>query len=700
MDTGMDRLLPRPDPASSDLVAAVANGLPDGVVLIDHAGRILWANVVAGEMFGRTPEEAVGDDSFDYIHPDDLQLAAVALQSLQDAPDGAQLELRTRDSQGCFRPVEIRGLWFGEGVLLVIRDLTDRRDVADRMRTEDELRRANSVLAATLDSIAEGILVLDLDGRIMSCNRRFAELWRVPISVLEREGSSVVMDELLDQLTDPAAFVEAVRELREARESARSDTVELLDGRMIELQSMPQRIAGRVVGHVWSFRDMTEQLRLQGDLAHQAFHDPLTGLANQSLFRDRLGVAAARLDRHDHRLAVIFIDLDDFKAVNDQLGHQEGDELLRGVGRRIHACLRPGDTAARLGGDEFAVLIEGLAHPEDATGVAERILAALQEPVVLGSTQVPVAASIGIAYGSPGDSVGDLLRNADLAMYTAKAMGKNCYRVFADEMHAAALERLDLAARLRGAVDRGELVVHYQPIVELSTGRIAAMEALVHWAHPERGLLGPTSFVPFAEEGGLIDGIGHHVMEVACAAAANWAERVEGDPPAVSVNISARALLDPQLPERVEALLHRTGLRAELLILEVTQDALVRDPDAARTGLERLCQLGVRLAVDDFGAGSFSLTHLRRFPFALLKIDGSFIDEDPVGGGWQLAGAVVHLARALGMAPVAEGVQTRAQAEALASFGCDLAQGFHLGRPLDRAAALRRISEDQRLRTG
>jgi Amt family ammonium transporter len=267
-------------------------------------------------------------------------------------------------------------------------------------------------------------------------------------------------------------------------------------------------------------------------------------------------------------------------------------------------------------------------------------------------------------------------------------------------MHAAALERLDLAARLRGAVERGELVVHYQPIVELSTGRIAAMEALVHWAHPERGLLGPTSFVPFAEEGGLIDGIGQHVMEVACAAAANWAERVEGDPPAVSVNISARALLDPQLPERVEALLHRTGLRAELLILEVTHDALGRDPDAARSGIERLGQLGVRLAVDDFGAGSFSLAHLRRFPFALLKIDGSFIDEDPVGGGWQLAGAMVHLARALGMAPVAEGVQTRAQAEALASFGCDLAQGFHLGRPLDRAAALRRISEDQRLRTG
>lgn len=696
----MDCNLPRPDPASAELVAAVATGLPDGVVLIDHQGRILWANVAAGEMFGRSPEEAVGDDSFDYIHPEDLQLSAVALQSLEDAPDGARLEVRTRDAHGGFRPVEIRGLWFGEGVLLVIRDLVDRRDVADRMRTEDELRRANAVLAATLDSIAEGILVVDLDGHIMNSNRRFAELWRLPAAVLEREGSSVVMDELLDQLTDPAAFVEAVRELRGAPESARSDTVELLDGRMMELQSMPQRIAGRVIGHVWSFRDMTEQLRLQGDLAHQAFHDPLTGLANQSLFRDRLGVATARLERHDHRLAVMFIDLDDFKAVNDQLGHQEGDELLRSVGRRIHACLRPGDTAARLGGDEFAVLIEGLAHPEDATGVAERILTALQEPVVLGSTQVPVAASIGIAYGSPGDSVGDLLRNADLAMYTAKAMGKNCYRVYADEMHAAALERLDLAARLRGAVDRGELVVHYQPIVELSTGRIAAMEALVHWAHPDRGLLGPTSFVPFAEEGGLIDAIGHHVMEVACEAAAEWAARVEGDTPAVSVDLSARALLDPQLPDRVEALLGRTGLRAELLVLEVTEDALMRDPDSALVCLERLRALGVQLAVDDFGAGSSSLAHLRRFPFDLLKIDGSLIGDRPVGGDPQLARAVVQLAHALGMAPVAEGVQNRAQAETLASFGCDLAQGFHLGRPLDRAAALRRISEDPQQRTG
>ena len=324
---------------------------------------------------------------------------------------------------------------------------------------------------------------------------------------------------------------------------------------------------------------MTEQVRLQKELSHQAFHDPLTGLANQALFRDRLSLASARLARHGGRLAVMFIDLDDFKTVNDSLGHSAGDDLLVTVSERITSCLRPGDTAARLGGDEFAVLIDELSGADAAVGVAERILGVLQAPVGLSSTQVTPAASIGIAYGTASTGVDELLRNADLAMYTAKGSGKNCFQVFADEMHQAAVDRLDLEARLRGAAGRGELVIHYQPIFELGSGRVVAMEALVRWAHPERGLLGPLSFIPFAEEGGLIDEIGHHVMVTAVEEAVCWARQVGAElAPAVSVNISPRQLVDPHLTDRVELLLHRSGLHPAQLILEITEGALMKDP--------------------------------------------------------------------------------------------------------------------------
>jgi diguanylate cyclase (GGDEF)-like protein len=390
---------------------------------------------------------------------------------------------------------------------------------------------------------------------------------------VETRDDDLVLNQVLDQLVDPGVPRQGPRAVR-APEAASRDTIEFHDGRVFQRDSLPQRIDGIVVGRVWSFRDMTEQVRLQKELSHQAFHDPLTGLANQALFRDRLSLASARLGRHGGRLAVMFIDLDNFKTVNDSLGHSAGDDLLVTVSERITSCLRPGDTAARLGGDEFAVLIDELSGADAAVGVAERILGVLQAPVGLSSTQVAPAASIGIAYGTASTGVDELLRNADLAMYTAKGSGKNCFQVFADEMHQAAVDRLDLEARLRGAAGRGELVIHYQPIFELGSGRVVAMEALVRWAHPERGLLGPLSFIPFAEEGGLIDEIGHHVMVTAVEEAVCWARQVGAElAPAVSVNISPRQLVDPHLTDRVELLLHRSGLHPAQLILEITEGA-------------------------------------------------------------------------------------------------------------------------------
>ncbi len=389
-------------------------------------------------------------------------------------------------------------------------------DISDRVALESDLRTANSVLAATLESTADGILVVDGAGRIASFNTRFAEMWRLPESLLSTRDDTQALAFVVEQLCEPEAFVAKIQELYDDPYAESHDTLEFKDGRVFERDSLPQRIDGEVVGRVWSFRDVSEHRRLQNELTHQAFHDPLTGLANQALFRDRVDHAATRLQRHGGQLAVLFIDLDDFKTVNDSLGHSAGDALLMIVSDRLTNCLRAGDTAARLGGDEFAILMDQLNEPDEATTVAERILATLQEPVLLDALEICTTASIGIAFGSSGAGSDEMLRNADLAMYTAKAGGKNCARVFAREMHRVALERLDFEAHLRGAAERGELVVHYQPMYELSSGRITALEALVRWHHPERGPLAPLAFIPFAEETGLIDEIGQHVLVSAC----------------------------------------------------------------------------------------------------------------------------------------------------------------------------------------
>ena len=660
-------------------------------MLLSGDGSVTGSSGGLTRLLGLDQEWLEGRPIGDLVDDGDHEVLHAALASLDatstDEPTRITVDLRLRTSSDEVLPFAITFTNLladptVEGILVT------GHDVSDRVRTEQELRSSNSVLAATLESTADGILVVDRDGHISSWNRRFAEMWHFPPEAFETREVEHLMVGAFEQLTDPAAVVARVQELHVDVEAESHDVIEFVDGRVFERDSLPQRIDGEVVGRVWSFRDMTEQRLLQDELAHQAFHDPLTGLANQALFRDRVTVAAARLERHGGQLAVLFIDLDDFKTVNDSLGHSAGDALLVTVSRRLSSCLRPGDTAARLGGDEFAVLIDELDDPDDAVAVVDRLLSALQEPVQLAATQVTTAASVGIAYGSADVGVDEILRNADLAMYTAKSAGKNCSRTFAAEMHDAALERLDLETRLRGAADRGELVVHYQPIVELATGRITAMEALVRWRHPERGLLGPLSFIPFAEEGGLIDEIGNHVLGSACAEAAGWSSLVGRDlAPAISVNLSPRQLGDLHFPDRVAAVLRHSGLESDQLILEITEGALMKDPRAATDSLERLHRLGVRLAVDDFGTGYSSLAYLQRFPIDVLKIDGSFIDESMVGSDWSLARAIVQIAHALGLVPIAEGVELPSQVEALTSFGCHLAQGYHLGRPVDAAAA-------------
>jgi len=435
-----------------------------------------------------------------------------------------------------------------------------------------------------------------------------------------------------------------------------------------------------------SIRYAIERKRGEVELARQALRDSLTGLANRALFFDRLSSALARSDRLGSSVAVLFVDLDRFKAVNSTFSHGAGDELLVAVGKRLEASVRPGDTVARLASDEFAVICEGIGTIHDVTAVAERISHAIAVPFALrdAAEDAFVTASIGIALETEdGVRPEALLRDADAAMHRAKERHSG-FEIFDEDLRASAEDRLQTENALHRAMERGELCVHYQPEIGIESGEVMGVEALARWNHPERGLIAPAEFIPLAEETGRIIEIGAFVLEQACRQAVQWAKENPGAPPlTMSVNLSTRQLERPELVDEVRAVLERTGLAAEHLCLEVTESAAVRDLDAGIGALEGLKGLGVRLAIDDFGTGYASLASLKRFPVDILKIDRSFV-EGLAGGGDDAAivSAVVDLAHALGLVTVGEGVETVEQLSALRTMGCDVAQGFHFSRPV------------------
>ncbi|TML64951.1 MAG: EAL domain-containing protein [Actinobacteria bacterium] len=430
------------------------------------------------------------------------------------------------------------------------------------------------------------------------------------------------------------------------------------------------------------------------ELAELAFYDPLTHLANRALFVDRVEHALHRAERHRSPAAVLFLDLDNFKTVNDSLGHGAGDRLLVSVAERLRTSVRTSDTPSRLGGDEFAVLLEDVDEEKHVMIAAERIIEGLREPFTLGGREVFVTASIGVAVSSEGGQVDELLRNADAAMYSAKRQGKARCELFRPAMHAAAVELLEVHADLQRALDRNELFLEYQPTVELSTLRVVGLEALARWRHPERGVLLPKHFIGVAEETGLVSRLGRWVLEEACVKAQGWQQALGGAPLNVSVNLSARQLEDGDVVNDVAAVLATSGLAPGSLTLEITESVLMRDADAAVQRLADLRELGVRLAIDDFGTGYSSLSYLRRFPVHALKLDKIFVDTVGCDAGDEpaLARAIVQLATTLGLECIAEGVERAEQVDVLRDMGCALAQGYYFAQPLDEAAAARLLS--------
>ena len=444
-----------------------------------------------------------------------------------------------------------------------------------------------------------------------------------------------------------------------------------------------------VGGLVITIRDVTERRRLEADLAHQAFHDTLTGLANRALFQNRLEQAAVAAEVIRSTVGVLFVDLDDFKEVNDSLGHAAGDQLLVAVGRRIVEVAGPLNTAARTGGDEFAVLIEHVTSPEDIEQIAAGIVAALTEPIEVsdgtgGLHLVSGAASVGVAISSDADGITELLRRADVAMYVAKTDGKSTWRGYQDELHEAMMLRLEMRSALVEAVPGNQMRLRFQPIVDLPTGMVIGMEALVRWQHPARGLLGPNEFIELSEENGSVVAIGGWVLREALHHFAGWRRRPEGNLLRyVSVNVSARQFRTPGFVDQVRSVLVETSSRPEWLLLEITESLVLHDADQVWADLRELREMGVRIAIDDFGTGYSSLSYLSQMPVDVLKIDKSFID-DILHSNQQMAlvETIVSLARTLDLAVVAEGIELDGHRQALVGMGCPYGQGYLFSKPV------------------
>ncbi len=679
---------------------ALAQNAPDIVYTLDHTGVFTYINPAWKRILGHEPREVLGRYFTDFVEPSEARRYRKVFKRVRDGRQTfSDMEGRLLAKDGSLRHFLLGGAPNLDengrvvGMVGLFKDITERKLALKLLQDSEQRHRT------VLESAPDPMMVCDRAGNITYINPAFTRIFGWTLDDLAGGDAAFVPPQeraITAELMEQVARGETISgvETRRLTKSGEVVEVSLSGAAFFDLQGRSREARGAVL----TLQDITERKRTQEQVRYLAYHDILTGLPNRKSFYERIDqtmLEACRLPRdksqpQEHRQpqerlwALLFLDLDRFKTINDSLGHEVGDEILRTVARRIRHCLRKTDHVFRLGGDEFTVILSELGRDIDAARVAEKILEAVARPIRQGNQELYLTASIGISLcPNDGTEVEAIVRNADMAMYAAKEEG-NCYSFFTEEMNAKAQARMRMESSLRRAVQNRELVLYYQPMVD-SGHRIKGMEALLRWMHPEIGLVPPAQFISVAEETGAIIPIGQWVLEEACRRVKSWQD--QGYPDLyVAVNLSARQFKQPDLVEQVLAVLEKTGLQPQYLKLEVTESSVMDNPEDAIAKMWRLHEKGIRFSIDDFGTGYSSLSHLKRFPVDTLKIDRSFVREATDSQGDQeIIRTILAMANSLNMKAVAEGVETRAQRDFLCAEGCRCMQGYYFGPPVPEA---------------